>query len=688
MTTMKHAIEHRLREALNQAAEAVTCKAGDDVLRELARRLTLALGVEHALISILIPGQTGRVQVIAGYSQGHFVDSYQYDLAGTPCEQVIGQRFRYFPRNMRQLFPDPQLDELSIESYAAMPLFDSQGNTLGLMVAMHSTILPDDDMIQPVMRIFSSRAALELERRHYTSAHRRSELRYRTIFEAALDSIISMDGEGRIIDLNPAAEACFGYKKNSVIGKSLAEVLIPARLGAGHQAGLARFHAMGKGDYIGRRVEVPALAANGEEIPVELTIEVARDEEDGEIFIGYLRDIRDRIQALDTEKRLQSQLRQAQKMQAIGQLTGGISHDFNNILTTVMGYIVLAQEQAASYQDPLMLRYLDRIQAASQRASHQIQQLLTFSRGQQGERKPIQLSDPVYEGLRMLDAILPSGIRLSEHLGTRLATVLADPMQIEQVLMNLCINARDALNGNGDIRVSLTALHLQDQICASCHANLGGDYIELQVADTGPGMDPGTLERVFEPFYSTKPAGQGSGMGLAMIHGIVHEHHGHILVDTAPGTGATFRILFPPSQYRLPDETQDPLKAPLSEKLNGRLLLVDDEATVAEFMADLLSTWGLEVAICHSAEQALKRMDTDSGEFDIVITDQTMPGLTGTELARQLMSVRPDIPIILYSGFAEGIDDAALRQGGIREFFRKPVDTDRLRQTLTRLLSR
>ncbi|MFC6673622.1 ATP-binding protein [Marinobacterium aestuariivivens] len=544
--------EQQLRLALRHAADAATCQGGEGIFRELVRELTLALGVDHALIGVLLPGNSDRVEVVAGYSQGHFADGYQYDLVGTPCEQVIGQHYRFFPRNMRQLFEDPSLVEFGVESYAAIPLFDSRGEILGLMAAMHGEPLEDDGMIQAVLRIFSTRAALELERQRYENAQRSSEARYRTVFEAALDAIVSMDAEGRILDLNPAAETCFGHDKARVIGLPLAEVLIPPRYRAGHRAGLARFLDGGQGNYLGRRVEVMALAAGGEEIPVELTIEVAQDAAGGDIFIGYMRDIRDRIQAAETERRLQSQLRQAQKMQAIGQLTGGIAHDFNNILTTVLGYILMAQEQAARYQDPLLDKYLDRIQAASQRAGHQIQQMLTFSRGQQGERRPIQLAEPVYEALRMLDAVLPADIQLSETLGARLPAVLADPLQIEQVLMNLCINARDALDGNGEIRVSLRTLHLQDQVCASCHRSLGGDYVELEVADNGPGIEPEVQERIFEPFFSTKSTGQGSGMGLAMIHGIVHEHHGHVLLDSHPGGGARFRILLPPAGTACP----------------------------------------------------------------------------------------------------------------------------------------
>ncbi|GGO75704.1 hypothetical protein GCM10011348_01130 [Marinobacterium nitratireducens] len=677
--------EQRLRRALAHTADAVTSPADACIFRSLVQQLTRALGVDYALIGMLLPANPGRVQLIAGYGRGKFIEPFQYDLAGTPCEQVVGQHYRFFACHVREMFADPVLRSLDIESYAAIPLFDSGGQTLGLLVMMHGEPLEDDGSLESVMRIFSTRAALELERRRYENAHRRSEARYRTIFEASMDAIISMDASGRILDLNQAAEACFGHKRDEVVGRMLSEVLIPARYREAHHHGLSNFIRTGRGDYVGRRVEVSAMNASGEEIPVELTIEVAQDPDGSDIFIGYMRDIRDRQQAAATEKRLQSQLRQAQKMQAIGQLTGGIAHDFNNILTTVLGYILMAQEQANRHQDPTLDKYLDRIQAASQRASHQIQQMLTFSRGQQGQRRPLQLSDPVYDALRMLEAVMPGGIDLSEELGSRLPAVLADPTQVEQILMNLCLNARDAMNGSGEIHVSLREVHLEDQICSSCHRCLGGDYVELQVADTGPGISDEDQERVFEPFFSTKPTGQGSGMGLAMIHGIVHEHHGHILLDSTPQTGARFRILFPPSGHRLPDSTRP--AASNEGQLHGQILLVDDEATVAEFMADLLSSWGLKVDIRYSAQEALTAMTASPDAFDAVITDQTMPGMSGLELAADLMALRPSLPVILYTGFAEGVDEARWRQCGIQAFFRKPVDSDRLRHTLGEILA-
>ncbi|NVK42460.1 MAG: PAS domain S-box protein [Oceanospirillaceae bacterium] len=682
---MNQNADQQWRQALHHTADAVTSPADADIFRALVRELTRALAVDHAMIGVLLPDGPEQVEVIAAYSCGRDVEPFRYDLAGTPCEQVIGQHYRFYPSNMQQLFHDPSLRDLGVESYAAIPLFDSAGNTLGLIAAMHGRALEDDEGIESVMRIFSTRTALELERQRYENAHRRSEVRYRTIFEAAMDAIVSMDAAGRILDLNPAAEACFGHTKADAVGQLLSDVLIPARYRDAHRHGLAKFVRTGEGDYVGRRVEVYALNANGGEIPVELTIEVAQDPNGGDIFIGYMRDISDRRQAAETEKRLQSQLRQAQKMQAIGQLTGGIAHDFNNILTTVLGYILMAQEQANRHDDPTLNKYLDRIQAASQRASHQIQQMLTFSRGQQGQRQPLQLAEPVYEALRMLEAVMPAEIDLTEELGARLPTVLADPTQIEQILMNLCLNARDALAGNGEIHVALRQIHLDDQVCSSCHRCLGGDYVELQVADTGPGISIEDQERIFEPFFSTKPTGQGSGMGLAMIHGIVHEHHGHILLDSSPQTGARFRILFPPSGHRLPDSTAP--AATTGTALQGRVLLVDDEVTVAEFMADLLSSWGLKVDIRYSGRDALALANAEPDNFDIVITDQTMPGMSGLELATELMVVNPSLPVILYTGFAEGVEEAHWRQAGIRAFFRKPVDSDRLHHTLCELLA-
>ena len=405
------------------------------------------------------------------------------------------------------------------------------------------------------------RAAVELERLYADRARsekelalRKSEDRLRATVEAALDCIIAMDGDGRVIEFNSAAEQCFGYRKHSILGQPLADLIIPERFRAQHTQGMNRFRASGERVFLGQRVEVTAMRADGSEFPAELAIDVAQGPE-GEIFIGYLRDITERREAEENRQRLETQLRQAQKMEAIGQLTGGIAHDFNNILTAMMGYVVLAEEHIEGRADAKLARYLSRARRSGQRARDLIQQMLTFSRGQSGERRPVALAPLIPEWVRLLESTLPSSIEIATDLDAQTPPTLLDPMHGEQILMNLCINARDAMQGHGMLTIRLTHGAQVQAVCASCRQPVEGRFIEVTVSDTGSGIPADVQEHMFEPFYSTKEVGHGSGMGLAMVHGILHDYGGHLLVDSRPGKGTSFRILLEPLDSAIPVAT-------------------------------------------------------------------------------------------------------------------------------------
>ena len=249
---------------------------------------------------------------------------------------------------------------------------------------------------------------------------------------------------------------------------------------------------------------------------------------------------------MDEERaQLEAQLRQAQKMEAIGHLTGGIAHDFNNILQGIMGNLALASERQAELKDAQLGKYLDRAQHSARRARELIAQMLTFSRGQRGKRSPVALPELVRDACKLLRSTLPSTIDLRLSLEDALPPLDLDPVQVEQVVLNLCINARDAMRGTGAIRIGLRHHERIHAVCASCRQRVDGSYIELSVRDTGPGITPDVMERMFEPFFSTKDVGRGSGMGLSLAHGIVHEHGGHILVDSLPNERTKFRVLLP-----------------------------------------------------------------------------------------------------------------------------------------------
>jgi signal transduction histidine kinase/BarA-like signal transduction histidine kinase len=388
--------------------------------------------------------------------------------------------------------------------------------------------------------------------------------------------------------------------------------------------------------------------------------------------LGMARDVTQR-------KALESRLRQAQRMEALGHLTGGVAHDFNNLLAAIMGYIVLASERESAGRDPKLADYLDKGLASSRQARDLIQQMLTFSRGQRGSPRPLALAEATAESLKLLRSSLQATLEISSQLDRDIPPVLLDPVQLDQVLLNLAINARDAMAGVGRIAVAVASTRLRDKaVCASCRKRFRGEFAELSVADSGPGIPPAVLERMFEPFFTTKDVGRGSGMGLATVHGIVHEHQGHVIVETASGAGSRFRILLP----MLASGTTvaalggaAPARASRAP-LQGRVLIVDDEKAVADFMRELLSSWGLEATAVTSPSAVLDKVQRE--RYDAVILDQTMPGATGMSLAREIAAARPGLPVLLYTGNSERIERDELDAAGIRALLQKPVEPNAL----------
>jgi PAS domain S-box-containing protein len=386
--------------------------------------------------------------------------------------------------------------------------------------------------------------------------------------------------------------------------------------------------------------------------------------------------------------RAEAAMRQSQKMEALGHLTGGIAHDFNNLLSGIMGNLVLASDRDAALADARLARYLDQATLSAKKARDLIRQMLTYSRGNRGERRLMALPTLVEQSAKLLRSSLPSTIDVTTEIPPQVSIARVDPVQVEQILMNLCINARDAMRSQGKIRVGVLRKGDVRGTCASCRQDFAGDFIEVSVTDSGPGISPHVAERMFEPFYSTKEPGKGSGMGLSTVHGALHEQGGHLLVETAPDAGARFRLFFPPTEAdpATLHATLPPARRMPRARLSGRVLLVDDEETVLGTMRELLDSWGLEVTTAPGGRQALVEFEADPARFDMVLTDQTMPHVTGIDLARQLSRVRPGIPIVLYTGFGGGIPPGQLAEAGIRAVLAKPVEPGELLAALATAL--
>jgi two-component system cell cycle sensor histidine kinase/response regulator CckA len=661
----------RTEEVLRQSALGVS-GAGGDIFTALVSYCANALGVDYAYIVLPCADNPERLRTLALYAHGQIADNVEYHIAGTPCANVVGQQFRFYPRDVRQLFPgDNMLSQLGIEGYAAYPLTDSQGRALGLIGVMHRQPLADDRLAESMLKIFAARAAAELERERANEALRASEEQYHTIFNGSVDGLALCTPDGRIVDTNPAFCRLHGYTREELLAAESFQFVHSDS----HLRCWAFFEAASQGHSL--KSEARARRKDGTLFDAEVHgVPVHYGDEPHLLLI--MRDITERKRAEQDRTRLEAQLRQAQKMEAIGHLTGGVAHDFNNILTAVMGYVAMAQENVATLGDAKLEMYLQRALRSGNQARDLIQQMLTFSRGQRGEPRALQLAPIVKESVKLMRSTLPSSIEFDTDLDTTSPSVLLDPVQLEQVLMNLCINARDAMDGAGQLRVTLGKTSYRDAVCTSCRQPVRGTFVELAVSDSGSGIAPEVVDRMFEPFFTTKETGKGSGMGLSTVHGIVHEHGGHIVAESQPGAGATFRVLLRPMSGAAGEAgiaEAEPAGTTDVRRLTGRVLVVDDEPAVGEFMAELLGSWGLDVTVKNNGVEAEAFVAADSGKIDLVVTDQTMPKMTGIELAQRLTARHHGLPVILYTGYAERLTEAQTRRAGIHALVTKPIDT-------------
>jgi PAS domain S-box-containing protein len=394
-------------------------------------------------------------------------------------------------------------------------------------------------------------------------------------------------------------------------------------------------------------------------------------------------DITERKRAEEDRKRLEEQLHQGQKMEALGTLSGGIAHEFNNILAAIMGFTELAI-YALPASHPACC-HLQAVLLAGNRAKDLVQQILAFSRPSERDRKPVQVARVIQEALALLRATLPTTIEIRQHFPEQEGTVLAHRNQLHQVIMNLCTNAEYAMRQTGGIlEIGVDTVDFPHNFTAHHRTLPPGAYVCLTLRDTGQGMTPDIVEHIFEPFFTTKGVGEGTGMGLAIVHGIVTSHGGAITVESTPGQGTTFTIYLPRIDNAAPTETTAPAQGIHHGK--GRILFVDDEEMLAHVGQKLLTHLGYDAVACTSSLDALDTFRAAPQHFDLVITDQTMPAMTGVTLVAELRRIRPDIPIILCTGFSHLINAEKAQALGVDAFVMKPGVTQELAVTIQQVL--
>jgi PAS domain S-box-containing protein len=505
------------------------------------------------------------------------------------------------------------------------------------------------------------------ERLRAEEALRESEERFRSSFEHAASGMAIVGIEGQFLQVNAALCRMLGWSESELLGMNRAEALHPDEpLEMGNAFGcngssLAGVHAERR--YVhrdGRTVSV-----------MEGASVVCNPQGERLYYIVQLQDV-SASKAMEAEKRkLEMQLRQAQKMEAVGSLAGGIAHDFNNILAPIIGYTEIMMMGAGGNSS--MRHDLEQVLKAALRAKELVRQILTFSRMRtEVERKPIDLIATVEDALKFLRASLPSTIELRWSFTCEQAVILADPTQVHQVLVNLCTNAAHAMEATGGaIEVVVREEFLDSPYEGFGSAMAPGRCVKLSVVDSGCGMDRETLERVFDPYFTTKEVGKGSGLGLAVVHGIVKRHGGVVDVDSEPGVGSCFHVYLP-----MLDEAPVPMdvEAPPLCTGTGSILFVDDEEALVEVVGRMLESLGYNAVTRTSGVDALELFKTQPDRFDLVITDYTMPHMTGGELTKKLVRIRPDIPVILCSGFNETINEDTAKDAGAAMLLTKPLN--------------
>jgi PAS domain S-box-containing protein len=507
---------------------------------------------------------------------------------------------------------------------------------------------------------------------------RENEQQYRLLADNISDVIWIMDiSTLKITYVSPSIVSMQGFTPEEFVALDLKEILPPASLKLAQDIiadELAKERTYAADPHRSRTEQLEHICKNGSTIWVELTASFLRNE-NGEVkgILGVSRDITERKKASREKKMLEARLQQAQKMEAIGTLAGGIAHDFNNILSAVIGYTEMALED--SLKGTMIHSNLKGVLIAGNRAKDLVAQILTFSRQADQELRPVQVEFVVKEAIKLLRASLPSTIEIQQKINSKSAT-LADPTQIHQVLMNLCTNAEHAMYETGGLlAVSLTDVMIDSKYETSELDLSPGKYIRLAVSDTGQGMTADLKERIFDPFFTTKERGKGTGMGLSVVHGIVKSHGGTITVKSAPGKGTTFEVLLPVSQDIAKPTTDAGAELPTG---NEHILLIDDEKTLVDLGRQMLKRLGYSVESRTSSIEALELFKTHPEKFDLVITDMTMPNLTGEKLAHELMRIRSDIPVILCTGFSEQISEERAKKLGIKEFILKPLLMNKL----------
>ncbi len=638
---------------------------GQECLEEIVLNLSEWLRMEGACIGI-IKGKD--IEIRASYDAGKHQSGFYMPVENSPFEHVLAGNFcNNFAGQPASFSAQQFCSGQEMSGFIASPMIGQGGKVIGFVCAYSSKPLLPEPYIEDLMSVIASRAASECERMHFVRELSRSEERFRMIFNSTAEAIVGIDMAGKITFCNPSAIKILGYEYEAdMVGKCFYHLI-----------------CVDHGTHSSNKcIECPFIAAilsgnkvtsedrfshfDGHEVPVEYWGHpMSRDNK----LIGAVVTFID----ISRRKTLEKQLQHSQRMEAIGTLTGGIAHDFNNILTVISGYVGLLQSQTSD--NPKLLSRIMKIGEAAERGSKLTNGLLAYSRKKSDPSTPVDLNQLVIRVQDFIDQIIGESIKKTLTLSEQSLVVLADESQIEQVLVNLATNARDAMRGGGSLSIMIEQVEVDRNFCQGFGHGEPGDYALITVADTGIGIPKDIQQKIFDPFFTTKDTGKGTGLGLAMVWGIIKQHKGYVVVESAPGSGTRFKIYMP-----LTDQPAHKYVEQVSAELPGgneMILLVEDDPLVCESTKSILTTVGYRVVASDCAESALQIIAKQENDFSLILSDVVMPGIKGHEFYQEIRK-KTAVPVIFISGYTfDYLRDQGLLKEGVM-LLNKPIQPIKL----------
>ena len=648
--------------SLQVLATTFTSSYGNQFFVKVSQYLTKTLGVDYAFVGEL-NDQKDKIQVVGGFGKGEAIEPFEYDLAGAPCENVVGQTPCLYASNVQAEFPDDHLlVEMGIEGYLGCPLWDKTGRPLGLLVVLNSMPLINEKILMTVMQIFTDRVSAEIERKNAEASLRQLN----QAMEQSPVSVVITDTDGIIHYVNPKFSDVTGYHAKEVLGQNprlLKSGKHPTEFYVGMWKALTET-GVWRGEFHNRK-------KNGDFYWELASIAGVKDRTGKTThYVAVKEDITERKQ------RDEEHVRQ-ERLAAVGQLAAGIAHDFNNVMAVITLYSDLLQSSPNLTEREI--NYLKIIYEQAHHAANLTHQILDFSRRSVREPRPLDLKVLLSEMLKFVERTIPERIQVQFTFARGDYTVNADPTQLQQVITNLTVNARDAMPQSGALYLTLSRL----SICADdefpCAGMSTGEWVKLTITDTGEGIDPDVLPHIFEPFFTTKEVGKGTGLGLAQVYGIVHQHEGCIEVESRLGNGTSFHVYLPALVQETAVSSTNVLTS--IPRGNGEtILLVEDNQILLDAMQSMLESLNYRVLIAMDGEAGLDTFREHADDIKLILSDVVMPKMGGFEMVQALQEYAPLPKVFLMTGFPRDMEVPEDLNMLISDLLTKPLNIDQIGQ--------